>query len=421
VIAWAAETALALTALCLLVLAIRGPVARGFGAGWAYALWLLPLARLITPPLGLISAELADAVPPMMVVVTGSGEMAASLPPIGGPGQWVPLLLALWAGGAAVFLLWQWQRYRAFLAQVYAEARPGYPGDYRDIPVIESRGVDGPLAVGLAEPRIVVPFDFLSRYRLAEQELALAHEWIHHRRGDLWWNVVALVLLGLNWFNPIAWIAFRAFRADQELACDARVLAGAPETLRHAYGLALVKSASRPGLIAACPLNHSDQLKRRLKMMKSHRASTLRSLAGGLVVAGTFGVGLCLSAPTLAQDAKDEPKIERRVILKEVGKGGDLRARLPDDLREKLRNCPEAQKLESDISSGEGDKQQRTRIVICNKDGKAPTPEMRERLMAALDRARTEFESDKELTPAQRAKVVEALRREIEKMRAEGK
>jgi hypothetical protein len=40
----------------------------------------------------------------------------------------------------------------------------------------------------------VLPYDFLSRYAPAEQELALQHESIHHRRGDLWWNLVALGL-----------------------------------------------------------------------------------------------------------------------------------------------------------------------------------------------------------------------------------
>ena len=37
--------------------------------------------------------------------------------------------------------------------------------------------------------------------------------------------IVALLVLALNWFNPVAWVAFRAFRADQELACDAAVAA----------------------------------------------------------------------------------------------------------------------------------------------------------------------------------------------------
>ena len=40
-------------------------------------------------------------------------------------------------------------------------------------------------------------------------------------------------MLALNWFNPVAWLAFRAFRADQELACDAAVAAaGSAERAR---------------------------------------------------------------------------------------------------------------------------------------------------------------------------------------------
>jgi hypothetical protein len=123
----------------------------------------------------------------------------------------------------------------------------------------------------------------------------MEHELIHHRRGDLWWNLAALVVLACNWFNPIAWCAFRAFRSDQELACDAAVAARATLEERHDYASALVKSASRPGLIAACPLTRAGQLKHRLRMMRSHRISSLRSLGGGSALAaltvGAFAVG----------------------------------------------------------------------------------------------------------------------------------
>ncbi|MDB5720947.1 MAG: hypothetical protein JWP15_1565, partial [Alphaproteobacteria bacterium] len=49
--AWLAETLAGSTLLMLLVLALRRPVARIFGALWAYALWLIPAVRLILPPL----------------------------------------------------------------------------------------------------------------------------------------------------------------------------------------------------------------------------------------------------------------------------------------------------------------------------------------------------------------------------------
>ena len=157
--------------------------------------------------------------------------------------------------------------------------------------------MQGPVALGLLDRRIVVPADFATRYSAEERRLALDHESIHHRRGDIWWNLVGLFILALNWFNPVAWLAFRAFRADQELACDAAVAAAASADARHDYARALIKSASRPGLIAACPLNHADQLKRRLKMMKDHRSSRARMLGGAAVHPGrSAGLGLAVGS-----------------------------------------------------------------------------------------------------------------------------
>ncbi len=418
-IAWAAETILAMSLLLLLVLAIRRPVAEHCGAGWAYALWLLPVLRLVTPPLELLSTDLAEALPPLVVTLGGAAGASGATASTSDALASAPVLVSLWAAGAVAFILWQAARYLAFHRHVEAETRASYPGEFAGLPVVESRGVDGPLAIGLLRPRILVPFDFLARYGAVEQQLALHHEWVHHRRGDLWWNLLALALLAANWFNPLAWIAFRAFRADQELACDAAVLREQSEDRRLAYGTALVKSASRPGLIAACPLNTADQLKRRLKMMTTHRTTRLRSLGGGLIVAGTFATGLCLSAPTLAQEAT-EPVKERKIFIREIGKGD--KAGLPADIRELAGKCPEAQKLESDVRSGEAGKgEHRTRIIVCSKDGTAPTAQTREKLLAALERAQADIGGSSDLSPERRAKVVEALRQEMERVRGGGK
>jgi bla regulator protein blaR1 len=414
-IAWALETMLAVNLLILLVLIARRPVASLCGAGWAYALWLLPLLRLVLPPLPIWDVPALSSA----MLIPAAGEAAAPLPSSDGPGQWVPLMLALWAGGAAAFILWQIARYRGFLKSLSASLRSSYPPIFEDVPVLESRAIEGPIAIGFLDPRIVVPFDFLSRYSPAEQRLALAHERIHHRRGDLWWNGLALLVLALNWFNPLAWLAFRAFRADQELACDAAVARAAAPAERHDYARALVKAASRPGLIAACPLHSADQLKRRLKMMKNHRVSRLRSLGGSAAIATLFAAGLGLSAPLAAQDQAKERVTERKIIVREVGKDGGIQ--IGDrEFTERLSRCPEAQRLMSDVTSGEGKEKQHTRVVICSKDGTAPTPAMRERLLAALERARSDIGSSEGLSPEGRTKALEALRREIEKVRSQG-
>jgi beta-lactamase regulating signal transducer with metallopeptidase domain len=280
VTAWLAQTLLAVSAAMLLVLALRRPVARACGAGWAYALWLIPAARLVLPPLGLVRLDLLD--PPAGTFIPPAGGVTALPPAAAGPGQWVPFMLASWAGGAVIFLILQWLGYRAFLRRLGEDARPARPPFYEGVAILVSRVVDGPVALGLVRRLIVVPADFSRRYSPAERRLAMAHERIHHRHGDLWWNAAALLVLAANWFNPVAWFAFRAFRTDQELACDAAVAAVASADERCAYARALVKAAGAPGLVAACSMSDTRALKRRLRMIARHRVSRLRS-GGGLV------------------------------------------------------------------------------------------------------------------------------------------
>ncbi|HEX8240885.1 MAG TPA: M56 family metallopeptidase [Allosphingosinicella sp.] len=286
-IAWLIETFVAVTLLMVMVLLLRGAVARSFGAGWAYALWAVPALRLVLPPLPQLAPDVF--LPPVVSFIPTAAEMAAPLPAEAGPGQWVPFMLAMWAGGAVIFLILQWLGYRAFLGRVRDSSRPARPPLFGGIRTWISDFVDGPLAIGVIERRIVLPGDFSRRYNPVERRLALEHELVHHKRGDIWWNLVATLVLAIFWFNPVAWLAFRAFRSDQELACDAAVARTASLDERCDYARALVKSASRPGLIAACALNPAGELKRRLRMMRNHRSSPLRS-TGGLVALGAFAM-----------------------------------------------------------------------------------------------------------------------------------
>jgi beta-lactamase regulating signal transducer with metallopeptidase domain len=305
---WLAETFVTVTLLLLLVLAVRGPVARAFGAGWAYALWAVPALRLLLPPLPQLSPDFALPAAVVNIPATVVGG-AAPLPVEAGSGQWLPLILAVWAGGAVIFLVLQWLSYRAFLLRLEGNARPARPPLQAGIEALVSDVVDGPLAMGLLHPRIVLPADFDRRYSADERRLALAHEITHHRRGDIWWNLAATFVLAANWFNPVAWIAYRAFRADQELACDAAVAASASVDERCDYARALVKSASRPGLIAACALNSASQLKRRLKMMRGHRVSQMRSAGGVVALSAVAFAGFTVGGTAVTEAAGEAPRL----------------------------------------------------------------------------------------------------------------
>jgi bla regulator protein BlaR1 len=413
---WFAENMIWASLTMALVLLIRRPVAFLFGAGPAYALWLLPAARLLMPPPASLGAEFPSIVPALEVIVSVEGS-PLPLQGSGAAASWMPWLAALWLGGAAAFLVWQWLGYRHFLTTLSLDSRS--LGGHAGLPLIESAAVQGPLALGLLDRRIVVPADFTERYSPGEQRLALDHEAVHHRRGDIWWNLAALLVLALNWFNPLAWLAFRAFREDQELACDAAVAGAAPPEAREAYGRALIKSASRPGLIAACPLNHVDQLKRRLRMMKDHRNSRLRMLGGAAAVTLLAGVTATFGSPGLAHphpEGETKSRSERIVIMTHKGDrpAGDaehrVRIRRGEGGEVVIPECDPANRTEVN----EGADNERTRIVLCSQ-GAATPAERAERLQRARDRlARMD-----DLSEEQRARVTAALDREIARLRGQ--
>jgi beta-lactamase regulating signal transducer with metallopeptidase domain len=406
------------TLTLLLVLAVRRPVAQLFGAGWAYALWLLPVLRLAAQPLPSFAPEF---LPSLTTVITLAGAPTGPVPSAGS-GQWMPLLLALWAAGAAAFLTWQWLSYRRFLTRLSLTSTS--IGAHRGLPLIESGAVEGPLALGLLDRRIVVPAEFGSRYSEAERRLALEHECVHHRRGDIWWNLLAILFLAANWFNPLAWIAFRAFRTDQELACDAAVVtaAASPEE-RCDYARALVKSASRPGLIAACPLNSADQLKRRLKMMKSHRKSGLRSLGGLAALGGAIVLTAAFNAPSFAQERSGagKPETERFVIMDmrdgqappsgltrefSIRRGDNGQIIGPEGCSDGDQRAVDADQVRRDG---------RTIVVMCGRGREMSA----ERRLQMLEQARTRIaERLDERGEDHRSRVVEALDREIARLRS---
>ncbi|MGN6620935.1 MAG: M56 family metallopeptidase, partial [Sphingomonas sp.] len=286
-IGWAVETLVATTLLMLVVLASRGAVRRTFGPGVAYALWLLPLLRLLLPPLPASWRE--SAATPIAAPLAHAGERITVLviQPLGleGAAAHTPQhpslglgIASLWGLGAAAFLVWHWIAHVRFCRRMLANAVPA--AEAGGIRVVESAAAAGPLAFGIFRRYVAFPSDFTDRYDADERDLALAHELGHHARGDLIANWAALIVLAVHWFNPIAWRAFRAFRTDQEMANDARVLSGRDAAFRHAYACAIVKSAHGGAISAACHLHTIHALKGRLKMLSTTRKSTGRVIGG---------------------------------------------------------------------------------------------------------------------------------------------
>ena len=303
---WLLGTLLATTALIVMVLLVREPVRRHFGARVAYGLWLIPAARLLMPTLTQTVERTVPAstpIQPFVPAVIAEPKLLASvaapepslLDQVGGLQT---VLLVLWLGvGLGLFIarMAAFHRERAaILDDAVQLARIG------TIRLVRSPNVSGPLAFGIFDRVIAVPSNFDRLYADHERRLALDHELAHHRSGDLVANFFAFVLLCLQWFNPFAWVAHAAFRFDQEAACDARVLDKAKADDRADYGRAIAKAASGRALLFASALDRRNTLHRRLKSMLTN-PSAGRRLAGRLTVIAAVAIALPLTATRAVQ------------------------------------------------------------------------------------------------------------------------
>lgn len=134
--------------------------------------------------------------------------------------------------------------------------------------------VPGPLTTGWFRPAVLLPpeaLDDLDRRQLA---MALGHELLHVRRGDLWAAWVPRLARWLFFFHPLAALAAREHVLAREAACDAAVLRELDAAPRD-YGRLLLRWAPRPpvgpapeGLGCAAGASPSFvHLKRRLEML----------------------------------------------------------------------------------------------------------------------------------------------------------
>lgn len=301
--AWLIEALIASTLLMALVLLVRKRAQAALGAQLAYWLWALPALRMALPPLPAgwrerTIAPLAaagESVRVLIVPVTTAPDTAVA------PFPWVLALACVWSIGAAAFFAWHGAAHFQYVHDILA---PPARRERRDdgITLVESDAASGPVAFGVWRRFVAVPRDFSARYDADERRLALAHELGHHARGDLIANWIALAILAVHWFNPVAWLAYRKFRADQEMANDARVLSQLPALERHTYACAIVKAAHGRAITAACHLHTLEDLKGRLMMLKASRKSRRVVVAGATGIAALTVAGLGLTASGAAAE-----------------------------------------------------------------------------------------------------------------------
>lgn len=340
---WAGHTGLDISILIVLVLVCRRPFANLFGARAAYALWVLPLLRLVLPEIPItlprpswlqatINAPTEIITAPIMETINSS--------PVAPQINWQLPIFALWLSVAVIWFVRQLWRQHQYMETVQKNSKPASrhvhnkTDEARKIlhmkmaPNLRLSSTNvGPLVSGILKPIIILPRDFENDFTDRQQFFALTHELAHIKRGDLWAAFGALVFRALNWPNPLVHLCAAKFRIDQEAACDAYVLntiGGGAQTKQN-YAATLIHSAKLTRNSTRTPIDQAPQplcltiyhpLKERLMTLKTSKTgSTILSRIG---VGAFLAAALAATAPISFAGDPEAPQTKTKRVMKWV-------------------------------------------------------------------------------------------------------
>ncbi|MCR5721444.1 MAG: M56 family metallopeptidase, partial [Lachnospiraceae bacterium] len=123
------------------------------------------------------------------------------------------VLFGIWVTGILLMLaygIFNYVKIKRTTAVSFKEESGLYRCDY----------IDSPMAFGFIKPRVYVPSDC----DISAMSFVIEHEKTHIRRGDVYFKLLAFLILCAYWVNPLAWVAFKLFNLDMELSCDEAVI-----------------------------------------------------------------------------------------------------------------------------------------------------------------------------------------------------
>ncbi|MCH1918279.1 TonB family protein [Shewanella sp. A3A] len=158
-----------------------------------------------------------------------------------------------------------------YLRQLRRNALPCALAFSAPLPIKQHAAVSSPMLSGVFQPMILVPRNF-AELEINAQRCVIEHELRHQQRGDLLSNTLAWLLLSMQWFNPLAWLAYGRFRDDQELACDADATISMSSQQRIRYSETLLHYSQQP-LLSVMNTHYGNKhtLKERIMQLQQHK------------------------------------------------------------------------------------------------------------------------------------------------------
>ncbi|MGL1958049.1 MAG: TonB family protein [Colwellia sp.] len=309
---WLFASLLPLTLLLSILLLVRKPLSKVTDATTIYRLWLLiPLSLLVyTLPLPWQYVSELNNVNIETYLVKPTQNISHQLI----TNSYVGIgLSSLWFIGFVMLILYWLNSHRKYYKHLNMQPLMNKDNEpTNNIPtqlmVKQSCHIYSPLLIGLFTQTLVIPEDFDQLYSKKQQKLIIAHEVCHFSHHHMWTNQLALLLLALFWFHPLAWRAYAVFRQDQEHSCDQVVLARRHTQSRIQYCKALVLAAetSPPNAFTLMSFKHNGEqnfMLNRIKQIKNLSKTSGINLSIVAVVSASLLVGVSYAGNHLQESA----------------------------------------------------------------------------------------------------------------------
>src|SRR5260370_9964293 len=118
------------------------------------------------------------------------------------------------------------------------------------VEVLETPEGTMPMTFGIVRPAVFMPVD-AAGWSDERRRIVLLHELAHVSRGDVATQLLARLAVVLNWWDPLAWTAWREFLKERERATDDLVLQAGASASGYASHLPGVAAGMQPAAGAA--------------------------------------------------------------------------------------------------------------------------------------------------------------------------
>ncbi len=126
-----------------------------------------------------------------------------------------------------------------------------------------------PISIGILKPVILIPNE---SYADKDMYFIIKHELIHILRRDSYVKLIRLIVLSLNWYNPLVYVLSRHLEEWCEASCDEQVLLNATRSDCFSYSRLLLKCTKvKKHTLSIVNRMGGNNMKKRLKSIIEQR------------------------------------------------------------------------------------------------------------------------------------------------------